>query len=157
MTFLQVVILFYEPISAQQFCTQTSFFKTRFYFIVLPVGALTQCRFFVIILSEKYPKLKGGGSIKNFCFTVDDNIRFLKEITENHYQSIFDHPYIAVYKRLHEEFDLKIQLNLFYQMENFDLSLMSDAYYNEWKDNSDWLKLSFHSAMENDVEEVHFG
>ena len=54
-----------------------------------------------------------------------------------------------MYKRLHEEFGLKIQLNLFYRMENFELSRMSDAYYNEWKENSDWLKLSFHSEFEN--------
>ncbi len=80
---------------------------------------------------------------------MDDNIRFLKEITENGYQSIFEHPYLAMYRRLHQEFDLKIQLNLFYCMENFDLSMMSDAYYEEWKENSDWLKLSFHSQLEN--------
>jgi hypothetical protein len=80
---------------------------------------------------------------------VDDNIRFLKEITENGYQSIFDHPYLAMYWRLHQEFDLKIQLNLFYRMESFDLSMMSDAYYEEWKANADWLKLSFHSDYEN--------
>ena len=92
---------------------------------------------------------KGGGSIKNFCFTVDDNIRFLKEITENRYPSIFDHPYLATYKCLHKEFDLKVQLNLFYRMEDFDLSQMTDAYYNEWKDNADWLRLSFHSELEN--------
>lgn len=54
-----------------------------------------------------------------------------------------------MYRRLHEEFDLKIQLNLFYRMENFDLSQASDAYYEEWKENSDWLKLSFHSDLEN--------
>lgn len=92
---------------------------------------------------------KGGGLIKNFCFTVDDNIRFLKEITENHYQSMFDHPYLAMYQRLHEEFGLKVQLNLFYRTKNFDLSQMNDAYYEEWKENSDWLKLSFHSDLEN--------
>ena len=34
-------------------------------------------------------------------------------------------------------------------MENFDLSQASDAYYEEWKENSDWLKLSFHSDLEN--------
>ena len=44
---------------------------------------------------------------KTFCFTVDDNIRFLKEIAEKNYKSIFEHPYLAMYKRLHEEFDLK--------------------------------------------------
>lgn len=73
----------------------------------------------------------------------------MKEITENQYQSMFDHPYLAMYRRLHKEFDLKIQLNLFYRMENFDLSQMNDAYYEEWKENSDWLKLSFHSDFEN--------
>ena len=80
---------------------------------------------------------------------MDDNIRFLKEITENRYRSIFDHPYLAMYRRLHTEFGLKIQLNLFYRTENFDLSGMSDAYREEWKANSDWLKLSFHSEKEN--------
>ena len=84
-----------------------------------------------------------------FCFTVDDNIRFLKEITENAYNSIFEHPYLAMYKRLHEEFDLKVQLNLFYRTEDFDLSKMSSAYYSEWEENADWLKLSFHSDFEN--------
>ena len=92
---------------------------------------------------------KGDDLIKHFCFTVDDNIRFLKELTENDYQSIFEHPYLAMYRRLHDMFGLKIQLNLFYRMKDFDLSQMSEAYYDEWKENSDWLKLSFHSELEN--------
>lgn len=88
--------------------------------------------------------------MKNFCFTVDDNILFLKEITENGYKSIFEHPYLAMYKRLHEELGLKAQLNLFYKMEGFNLSLMSDKYYSEWEENADWLKFSFHSQFENE-------
>lgn len=87
--------------------------------------------------------------MKTFCFTVDDNIRFLKEITENRYKSIFEHPYLAMYKRLHEKYGLKVQLNMFYRTSGFDLSLMSDSYYSEWEENSDWLKLSFHSEYEN--------
>ncbi|MBQ9922292.1 MAG: hypothetical protein IJO52_08895 [Clostridia bacterium] len=86
---------------------------------------------------------------KRFCFTVDDNIRVFKEICENGYKSIFEHPYLAMYKRLHEAYDLKVQLNLFYEMDGFTLSDMTDVYKNEWKDNSDWLKLSFHSRIEN--------
>ena len=84
-----------------------------------------------------------------FCFTVDDNIRVFKDITERDYGSIFEHPYLAMYKMLHEAFDLKVQLNLFYRCEGFDLSMMSDVYSNEWAENSDWLKLSFHSELEN--------
>ncbi len=87
--------------------------------------------------------------MKTFCFTVDDNIRCLKEITRRGYKSIFEHPYLAMYKRLHDEFDLKVQLNLFYRTEGFELSQMSSAYFDEWQKNSDWLKLSFHSDHEN--------
>lgn len=88
--------------------------------------------------------------MKTFCFTVDDNIRFFKEITDNHYKSIFDHPYLALYMRLHKKFGLKVQLNLFYKTEGFNLSCFSDRYKKEWQENSDWLKLSFHSDFENE-------
>ena len=87
--------------------------------------------------------------MKAFCFTVDDNIRFFKEICEREYSSIFDHPYLDLMKRLHERFDLKVQLNLFYRMEGFDLSMMSEKYADEWRECADWLKLSFHSELEN--------
>ena len=30
---------------------------------------------------------------------------------------MFDHPYLAMYRRLHEKFGLKVQLNLFYDAE----------------------------------------
>jgi len=82
---------------------------------------------------------------KFFCFTVDDNIRFLKEITETKPKSIFDHPYLDLYRRLHREFDLKVQLNLFYRLQEYDLSQMSGEYREEWESNAHWLKLSFHS------------
>ncbi len=87
--------------------------------------------------------------MRAFCFTVDDNIRFLKEITENKLKCIFQHPYLAMYKRLHEEYGVKVQLNLFYRMEGFDLSKIPDIYCQEFKQNSDWLKFSFHSDFEN--------
>lgn len=88
--------------------------------------------------------------MRYFCFTVDDNIRCLKEITERRYGSIFDHPYLAMYERLHKRYGLKVQLNLFYETERFDLSRMSDCYRSEWERHSDWLKLSFHARKENE-------
>ena len=87
--------------------------------------------------------------MKKFCFTVDDNVRFFKEITERDYASIFEHPYLNMYKRLHDKYGLKIQLNLFYEMPSFNLTEMTDKYAKEWRENSDWLKLSFHSKLEN--------
>lgn len=87
--------------------------------------------------------------MKCFCFTVDDNIRFLKELTQEPRGSIFDHPYLAMYKRLHERFGLKAQLNLFYEMPEFDLSMVTGRYYEQFRANADWLKMSFHSQWEN--------
>ncbi len=87
--------------------------------------------------------------MKTFFFTVDDNIRFLKDLTEGDYESIFSHPYPAMYKRLHDELGIKVQLNVFYRAGDFDLSKMTDKFKDEWKENSDWLKLSFHSDIEN--------
>ena len=86
--------------------------------------------------------------MKSFCFTVDDNIRFFEDLTRGDQTSLFEHPYLAVYHRLHEEFDLKVQLNLFYENATFDLSEMTDRFRDEWAANSDWLKLSFHSKAE---------
>lgn len=87
--------------------------------------------------------------MKTFCFTIDDNIRFIKELEETGAESLFDHPYPAMLRRLHEKFGIKIQLNLFYRMTDFDLSMASDRFKNEWQENADWLKLSFHSEREN--------
>ena len=102
------------------------------------------------VILNKTEKNKFGDDMKSFCFTVDDNIRFLKEITETKPKSIFTHPYLAMYKRLHERYGLCVQLNLFYRMDGFDLSEMTDRYIDEWESNSDWLKLSFHSDYENE-------
>ena len=87
--------------------------------------------------------------MKTFCFTIDDNIRFIKEMEETGAQNLFDHPYPAMLRRLHEKFGIKIQLNLFYRMTGFDLSMASDRFKDEWQENADWLKLSFHSEREN--------
>ena len=88
--------------------------------------------------------------MKAFCFTVDDNIRFLKEITQDQPKSLFDHPYTAMLRRLHEAYGIKIQLNLFYAMAGFSLAEMTDRYADEFCACADWLKLSFHSEREND-------
>lgn len=87
--------------------------------------------------------------MKSCIFTVDDNIRFFKEICERGYASVFEHPYLAMYKRLHEKYGLRVQLNLFYECDGFCLADMTDRYKDEWKNNSDWLKMSFHSRLEN--------
>lgn len=100
--------------------------------------------------------------MKRFCFTIDDNIRFLQELTNGNYESMFCNPYLSLLKKLHDTYGIKIQLNLFYQNPTFTLAQMTDKYKSEWEQNSQWLKLSFHSRLENAYpyqdalyEEVH--
>ena len=38
---------------------------------------------------------------------------------------------------------------MFFETTCFDLTKMTEKYYNDFKDNSDWLKMSFHSRIEN--------
>lgn len=85
---------------------------------------------------------------KRFCFTIDDNIRFLRELTESNAQSIFSHPYAGMLKDLHERYGVKVQLNLFYKENGFTLAQMTERFFSEWQENADWLKLSFHSLEE---------
>lgn len=99
-------------------------------------------------------------NLKKYRLSSDDNIRFLQELTEGNYASIFDHPYLAVYKKAHDLYGAKVHLNLFYAFDDtarsrftdapayFDLSMMTDRYKDEFRANSHWLKLAFHSRSE---------
>ncbi len=97
---------------------------------------------------------------KSYRLSSDDNIRFLKELNEGDYKSIFDHPYLAIYKKAHDLYGAKVHINLFYEFcdkaradfsgehEYFNLSMMTNRYKDEFIANSDWLKLGFHSRAE---------
>ena len=84
----------------------------------------------------------------NFC--MDDNIFAFAEIARDLPESIFDHFYFAHFKKLHEQYGLKLTLNLFYEdlRTNFTLDRFPERYKEEWNVNSDWLKLAFHARAE---------
>jgi hypothetical protein len=91
--------------------------------------------------------------IDKYRLSLDDNIWFLKDITSNsgRYKSIFENPYMGFLKEVHDQFGTKIHLNLYYQTDGFSLSQMTAKYRNEWRENSEWLRLSFH-ALQNDPD-----
>ncbi|MHA1680431.1 MAG: hypothetical protein ACTSUE_05445 [Promethearchaeota archaeon] len=87
---------------------------------------------------------------KYFRFSIDDNIIFLKELAENpeKYPSLFDHEYLRFWREMHEEFGTKFHFNIYYQTEGFNLTMMPDAWKEEWKGNASWLNLSFHALQD---------
>ena len=57
---------------------------------------------------------------------------------------------MSVYKRLHQKYGIKVQLNLFYEtLNDFNLAQMPNKFKSEWLENSAWLKMSFHSKIES--------
>ena len=86
--------------------------------------------------------------MKRYCFTTDDNILFLRDMSVKEYSTVFEHPYLELFKKMHEKYGLCVQMNLFYSCEEFSLAHMSDRYRNEFLENADWLLFSFHSEQE---------
>lgn len=93
-----------------------------------------------------------------FRLSSDDNILFLQDINNNKdtYKSIFENPYLAMYKEAHDKYGATVQLNIHWEYEPdnecfsahneyFNLSMMTDKFKDEFIKNSDWLKLSFHA------------
>lgn len=82
---------------------------------------------------------------------LDDNIWCLQDIAKNQdiYKSIFENPYFALYRDVHNEFGTKIHMNIYHDCPEhggFSLEDMPDKYKSEFIANSDWLKMSFHAA-----------
>lgn len=101
-------------------------------------------------------------AVGKYRISSDDNILFLANLTKNQdvYTSIFEDPYLAVYKKAHDLYGAKVHLNLFYcfpgtrgqyatDREYFDLSMMTDKFRDEFRANAHWLKLAFHSYQED--------
>ena len=108
-------------------------------------------------------------AVKKFRLSSDDNILFLQDLTKNKdvYKSVFENPYLAVYKKAHDLYGAAVHLNLFYlfdgehknfpeRHEYFDLSMMTDKFRDEFRANSDWLRFSFHSLTENPPKPYQF-
>jgi hypothetical protein len=88
--------------------------------------------------------------VNKYRLSIDDNILFLKDISDNagKYKSIFENDYLSFLKGVHDTYGTKIHLNLFYQINGFNLSQMTDKFKSEWKENAGWLRFSFHSLQE---------
>ncbi len=109
-------------------------------------------------------------AMKKFRVSSDDNLLFLWDINEHKdtYKSIFENPYLAVYKKAHDLYGAKAHLNLFYEFDEiarsrfstdrpyFNLSMMTDKFREEFRANADWLKLTFHSQSENPARPYEF-
>ena len=87
--------------------------------------------------------------MKKYRFSIDDNIWVFKDLARNNYSSIFENTYLGLLKSIHDKYDTKIQLNIYYETDGFNLSEMPDRFKSEWESVSDWLRLSFHAYSDD--------
>jgi hypothetical protein len=92
-------------------------------------------------------------SFPRYRVSTDDNIWFLRDLAQNagRRQSIFENPYLALWREMHHKYGAKVHFNIYYETGGFNLSQMPDAYRAEWRQNRDWIRLTFH-ARANDPD-----
>jgi len=89
-------------------------------------------------------------SYPRYNFFIDDNIFFLTDIARQKPNSLFEHFYLKALQETHRRYGTKFTLNLFYHNDHDDFMLKDFPanYKAEFKDHSDWLKMSFHAYSE---------
>ncbi len=85
-------------------------------------------------------------SFPRYRFSIDDNSFFLRDIHQKQYRSLFDCFYLAMLRKLHQDYGVKFTVNIYFTTgDGFSLSQFPDRYRGEWRDCSNWLKLAFHA------------
>lgn len=91
---------------------------------------------------------------KKIYFYIDDHMYCFRKLAKNRPASLFDEPYFAMLKEAHDKYGMKVQLNIFYELDEwynegtFTIAEVPDTYKAEWEANSDWLKLAWHGTKE---------
>ena len=92
------------------------------------------------------------GGYRTYRVGVDDVILCLQNIYlhQNEYRSLFDDPFLAMYRDLHDTYGTHVHMHVYYQTVDgsFDLSMFPDKYKAEFKANANWLRFTFHSLAD---------
>ena len=92
------------------------------------------------------------GGYKTYRVGVDDVIWCFENIYkhQDEYASIFDDPYLSMYRDLHEQYGIHVHMHIYYQTVDgsFNLSMFPDKYRDEFCRNADWLRFSFHALAD---------
>jgi len=86
-----------------------------------------------------------------YHFGVDDNILFLEDLAKAGYISLFDQPYLAFWREMREKYGVRVQFNIHGKRANgFALNQVPDKFKSEWRENADWIRLTFHQMEDPD-------
>lgn len=88
-----------------------------------------------------------------YRLSLDDNIWNLQDVARHAdtYQSIFENPYLALMREVHDRYGTKILMNIYYECPEhggFTLAEMPDKFRSEFRANADWFRLGFHARAD---------
>lgn len=86
--------------------------------------------------------------MKKVHFSIDDVGSSLEWLAHNRPNSIFDMRFFGKLRYLHEKYGTKISLYCFPLCEELLSADCIEQYYNEFYENSDWLKFAYHGRSE---------
>jgi len=101
--------------------------------------------------SDQVTVLWDKDSFPRYRVSIDDNIHWLKDIAlhDPPYRSIFENPFLAFWREMHEKYGARVHFNIYYETAGFNLSQMPDRYRKEWQENVPWVRLTFHARSNN--------
>ena len=87
---------------------------------------------------------------KRYRFAIDDNCFFLRELCRQQPADIFSNHYLAILKRLHDNYGTRFSLNLFYESpeKDFTLKMLPDRWRAQFAAASPWLRMTWHAYAE---------
>ncbi|MCH5275271.1 MAG: glycosyltransferase [Lachnospiraceae bacterium] len=85
---------------------------------------------------------------KTAHISIDDATLIFQDIYLEEYESIFNNPIMGRLKELHDQYEIRVTLYVYYRVGGFSLWDMPLDYRSEFEENADWLKIGFHSDTE---------
>ena len=110
---------------------------------------LVCCLLFSVLLGcseQSVEETKEDGIVSDDCYfhlSFDDTMVSLKNFTDDaQYESIFDEPFFAFLKSLHDQYGMKVSLYTYSDV----ICNVTDKYKSELKGASSWIKFGLHST-----------
>lgn len=96
--------------------------------------------------TDRFQATKGQQSAH---FSVDDTIWLFENLGYFQYESAFQQPTLGFFRELHEMYGAVVTFYCFGEFQGLSLSMMTDAYREEFEANSSWLRFGFHGGNDS--------
>lgn len=90
---------------------------------------------------------EGASNQKIFHLSIDDFIVAFQDITlhESDYDSVFENSTFGWMKEMHNKYNVVFSCYVHYEDKDFNLSICTNKFKDEFEANADWLRFGFHS------------